>query len=204
MVDTISRITDGPFMPRKFRAKYPWRSLGWHLAAPEHRPAWLRVDRLPGKHEIAEDSVAGRREFERRFEARRQAETAAEEFRAIRRGWCLGPPEFRKAKLIRMGEKLGPSHAGELHQESAAAKAERIMAEELRSRNLTEQELQSRRKGDPAKMAIAARLRNETTLSLKSIAAQVGLGTSKSANARLHKWMRAPGRQQPHPEKAPN
>ena len=103
-----------------------------------------------------------------------------------------------------MCEKLGPSHAGELHQESAAAKAERIIAEELQSRVLTEEGLQSRRKGGPAKMAIAARLRQETALSLKSIAARVGLGTSRSANARLHKWMRAPGCQQPHPEKAPN
>ena len=35
-------------------------------------------------------------------------------------------------------------------------------------------------------MEIAARLRQETTLSLKCIAPWVGLGTSKSANARLH------------------
>jgi hypothetical protein len=47
-----------------------------------------------------------------------------------------------------------------------------------------------RRKNDPDKLAIAARLRRETTLTLKAIAARVRLGTSKSANARLHKWMR--------------
>jgi hypothetical protein len=99
---------------------------------------------------------------------------------------------------------LGPSHAGELHQESAAAKAERIIGEELRSRQLTEEELQSRRKSDPLKVAIAARLRRETALSLKSIAARVGMGPSNSANARLHKWMRATGCQQPHHEKAAN
>ena len=181
-------------MPRKFRAKYPWRSLGWYFAAPAHRPAWLRVDRRLGEHGIAEDSLAGRQEIERRVEARRQAETPAEEFRTIRRGWCFGPPEFRKGMHTRMGEKLGPSHAGEMHQESAAAKEKPIMAEQLRSRNLTEEELQSRSKGDPVKIAIAARLRQETTLSLKCITARVGLRTSKSANARLHKWMRAPDR----------
>jgi len=36
---------------------------------------------------------------------------------------------------------------------------------------------------------MAARLRRETTLWLKAIAAGEGLGTSKSANARLHEWM---------------
>jgi REP element-mobilizing transposase RayT len=27
---------------------YPWSSFGWYLAAPEHRPGWMRVDRLMG------------------------------------------------------------------------------------------------------------------------------------------------------------
>ena len=47
----------------------------------------------------------------------------------------------------------------------------------------------ARAKSDPAKLAMAARLRKETTLSIKSIAARVHLGTSKSANARLHQFM---------------
>jgi putative transposase len=54
--------------------EYPWSSFGGYLAAPPHRPAWLRVDRLLGEHGIARDTVAGRREFEQRLEARRAAE----------------------------------------------------------------------------------------------------------------------------------
>jgi hypothetical protein len=46
-----------------------------------------------------------------------------------------------------------------------------------------------RRKSDPGKPALAARVRRETTLPLKAIAALAHLGTSKSANARLHEWM---------------
>jgi len=38
-------------------------------------------------------------------------------------------------------------------------------------------------------MTIAARLRKETTLSVKAISARVHLGASKSANARLHAWL---------------
>jgi len=46
-----------------------------------------------------------------------------------------------------------------------------------------------RRKSDPGKLALAARVRRETTLPLKAIAALAHLGTSKSANARLNEWM---------------
>jgi len=47
----------------------------------------------------------------------------------------------------------------------------------------------ARRKSDPGKPALAARLRQETTLSIKGIAARVHWGTSKSAYARLHQFM---------------
>jgi hypothetical protein len=49
-------------------------------------------------------------------------------------------------------------------------------------------------KSDPGKLAIGERLRRKTTLTLKAIAARVNLGNSKSANARLHGWMRQKGR----------
>jgi len=63
----------------------------------------------------------------------------------------------------------------------------------------SETDLASRRKSDPAKLALAARLRQETTLTIKALAARVHLGTSKSANARLHNWMGRPRR--PHQTK---
>ena len=38
------------------------------------------------------------------------------------------------------------------------------------------------------KLQIAARLRRETILTIKSIAGRLGMGTSKSANVNLHAW----------------
>ncbi len=99
-----------------------------------------------------------------------------------------------------MEGKLGEHHAGELRRETAQAKAERIVTEELGRLGWKEAELVSRRKSDPAKLAMAARLRRETTLSLKAIAARVHLGSFKSANARLHQWMKA----EPPPDSIPN
>ncbi len=110
---------------------YPWSSFGWYLAAPEHRPGWVRVDRLWGEHGIQQDSPAGRQEFERHMEARRLEEADEEEIKALRRGWCLGSEPFRQKMLELMEGKLGENHSGELHRETAEQKANRIICEEL-------------------------------------------------------------------------
>ncbi len=73
--------------------------------------------------------------------------------------------------------------------EGSQAKADRIIAEELSRMGWSEKDLALHRKGDPAKLALAARLRNETTLSLKEIAARLHLGKSKGAKTNLLKWM---------------
>jgi len=65
-----------------------------------------------------------------------------------------------------------------------------ILKEELRRLGWRGRDLVAPRKSDPAKLALAARLRRETTLSRKAIAALAHLGSSKSANTRLHEWMR--------------
>jgi REP-associated tyrosine transposase len=172
---------------------YPWSSLPWYLAAGEHRPKWIRVDRLLGEHGIGQDTVAGRREFEGRMEARRLETGDPEALNELRRGWCLGGAEFKARMLETMEGKLGEHHAGELRRETAAAKAERIVAEELRRLGWREADLGIRRKNDPAKLAIAGRLRQETTLTIKAIAARLQLGTSKSANSLLHNWLHGAG-----------
>ena len=62
-------------------------------------------------------------------------------------------------------------------------------------------ELVRRPKNVPEELAIAARLRRETTLPLRAIPVRVHLGTSKSANAWRHQWMRKPTRLiQPKPK----
>ena len=110
---------------------YPWSSLPAYLAAPEHRPHWVRVDRLLGEHGLQEDTAASREEFERRMEARRLEEADEEEIKALRRGWCLGSEPFRQKMLELMEGKLGENHSGELHRETAEQKANRIICEEL-------------------------------------------------------------------------
>jgi len=179
--------------PAERLLSYPWSSFGAYLAAPEYRPGWVRVDRLLGEHGIQEDTPTSRAQFEQWMERRRVEETDPEALKALRRGWCLGGQSFRRELLLRMEGKLGEHHSGELHRASAEAKAERIIAEELQRQSWQEADLLSRRKNDAVKLEIAARLRRETTLSTKAIAARVRLGSSKAANRNLHAYMRGGG-----------
>jgi hypothetical protein len=109
--------------------------------------------------------------------------------RVFRRGWCLGSEEF-SGKLLELIEgKLSDNHSRELRRETVENKAERIIAEELSRLNWAEPDLASRPRNDPCKLAIAASVRRETTLPIKWIAARLALGTAKSGNTLLHKWL---------------
>ena len=77
-------------------------------------------------------------------------------------------------------------HSGEIKRESAQAKAKRIIGEERRRRGWEEEALQRRAKSDPEKLAIADRLRRETTPRLRQVAERLHVGSSKSLNNKPH------------------
>ncbi len=162
--------------PEQKLGAYPWSSYRGYAARPGKRPKWLRVGRLLGEMGIPKDSAAGRKEFERRMELRRW-EGRPEQWKGMRRGWCLGDKRFRKELLAQMAERVGASHYGAERQESGEVKAEGIVAEELQRRHWTEDRLKNRRKGDPEKVKIALRLRRESIMTLKWIAARLQMGT---------------------------
>jgi len=112
--------------------EYPWSSFGYYLREAKHRPKWLRVDRLLGEHGIGKDTASGRLEFERRMEGRRSGEGEAKQWQGMRRGWCLGTPEFKKGLLERMHGQLGPNHSASLRREASGERGEGIIAQELR------------------------------------------------------------------------
>jgi len=58
----------------------------------------------------------------------------------------------------------------------------------LKHRRWSEADLVRRRKCYPRKVALAARLRQETTLTVKAIATRLSLGTPRNASARLQEW----------------
>jgi hypothetical protein len=52
--------------------------------------------------------------------------------KVFRGGWYLGDGAFKKQMLGQVKGKLGDHHWGELYRETADAKAERILAQELK------------------------------------------------------------------------
>ncbi|MBM3883256.1 MAG: transposase [Verrucomicrobia bacterium] len=145
-----------PARAKLVEAEQPLRSFAWsswpaYLLAPSRRPDWLRVERLLGEYRIPKDSATGRQRLEQALEERRGAEEG-EEFKAIRRGWCLGEETFRQELLAQMSGRLGAEHYGEERAATAEALAEQIIAAELKRRRWQEADLKSRPKGDAVKV----------------------------------------------------
>jgi putative transposase len=162
--------------PQEKLSAFEWSSYRLYLGAPSRRPAWLRVDRLLGEWGIPKDSVAGRRVFAERMECRR-GEDSRQEFRPVERGWCLGREEFRLELLEQVSTPAGPSHFGEVLQEAAQVRAERLVAEGLKRLRWSELDLKARRKGEPGKVKLARELRSKTTMPLAWIAERLRMGT---------------------------
>ena len=77
--------------------------------------------------------------------------------------------------------------------ESGLDKAQRLVAEELRKLAWSEEELRKRKKGDAKKLAIARRLRQETTMTLAWVAQRQQMGT-KTYLSHLLYWSGRGGR----------
>ena len=92
---------------------------------------------------------------------------------------------MKKQLLAQMSERLGPEHYGEERQESQEEKAEQVVAEELRRRRWEEAALGQRAKGDPEKVKIVMRLRNERLMTVTWIAERLQMGSVANLNTLL-------------------
>jgi hypothetical protein len=103
----------------------------------------------------------------------------------------LGDEAFRKELLGQMKERMGAEHYGMERQETAEAQAEGIVAEELKRRHWREEDLVRRAKGDAVKVALAARLRAETVMTVKWIAERLRMGVPGYVNLLLYRRRKA-------------
>jgi REP element-mobilizing transposase RayT len=169
--------------PGQRLAEYRWSSWPQYLQSPGKRRPWLRVDRLLGECQIAKDDGAGRRQLEQAMEQRKEREQAGEasDWNELRRGWCLGSETFREELLERISEKQRPAHHGRELREAEEQWAERLVREMLEQAGWADAQLEKRRKGDPAKTRMAARLRLETTMTWAWVANRLSMGHWRTA-----------------------
>lgn len=155
---------------------YCWSSYPAYLQPA--RASWLRVDRVLGEFGIPGDSRVGRQRFEQVME-RRRFEADGKDYKGLERGWCFGAEEFRQELLAQVKGHIGPNHFGQERRESAEEGGRRIVQETLSDLGLTAAQFQLLAANAGVKVALARRLRRETTLSLKWIAQQLGGGSWK-------------------------
>jgi REP element-mobilizing transposase RayT len=107
--------------------------------------------------------------------------------------FSLGSEEFRQELLEQVNHQAGPRHVGEDIRQSTQAKAERIIRAELESLGWNRDELRRRRKSDPSKVRMAARLRRETTMTLDWIAEQLYMGSAGHVSHLFYRSTPNPG-----------
>ncbi len=181
-------------LPEQKLRDFVWSSWPEYMKPLEQRPRWVRVDRLLGELGIPKDSEAGRGQLEQYLETRR-AQEDVDEFKAIRRGWCLGGEQFRKELLDSVGAGASEPFRADARRETTEEKARRLLHEELDKLGWTGAELVKRAKGDARKIQIARRLRAETAVTLKWIAAELHMGTWTHVANRLSNNSEQPNNQ---------
>jgi len=167
--------------------QYPWSSYPAYLRPCRKRPAWLRVDRLLGEHGARRDDTYGRRQFRAQMEVIRQEGLTGEELRSLRTGWRFGAEDFVERLSELMEVKTDEGHGSKERKELDEEKAGRIVREELRKRRLKEESLRKLSKGAFEKLEIARRIRRETVMTHKWIAARLHMGEWKSMANKLSK-----------------
>jgi len=116
----------------------------------------------------------------------------------MRSKWCPSPNAALQRRAV-CDTSAARACYGEWRQESAEAKAERIVPAELKRWGGKEKDLPVRRQSDPEKLAMAARLRTETILAIPRIVVRLHRGSAKSAKAKLALRMKAHTRQSAQP-----
>ncbi len=171
----LNPVRAGLLKPQEPLQTFPWSSYPLYITE-RPRPAWLRVDRLLGEWRIRWDIPGAGRQFAAVMEARRQGELQ-KEFKALRRGWCLGSKHFRADMLKYIEEQKGKWHYGQELRESAEAKADRLIGQALRTSAVAEDQLRAWRRGHPWKLKLARKLRAETTVTIDWLAQRLHMGS---------------------------
>ena len=155
---------------------YPWSSYPFYLKGRRDRPQWMRCDRLLGEHGLGKETRRTRMEFSRRTERLRgQADGVSAE--QVRRGWLYGAEDFITRLLDRLEEPAGEHHRAKERTATDEELAERIVNAGMKELGWVKEDLRRRAKSDLAKVALARRLREETSVQLKWIARRLEMGT---------------------------
>jgi len=179
---------------------YSWSSFPEYVSTPRRRNRWLTTSRVYAALALKDDR-GGRRAYEEYMEERAKVALTKKgrclqdaEWKAIRRGWCLGGKEY-KERLLEMLDELildasGEAYVGQAVREHGERAADVLIGEGLKKLGLKESGLELLPKSDPRKSVLAWYVSSKTTVSQRWIGERLHMGSRGTVSNAIWKVRR--------------
>jgi REP element-mobilizing transposase RayT len=184
--------------PANKAVKYPWSSLPWWPR--KDRPDWLEAATVLGDAGGLPDNAKGWGKYRAYLEFLATDAVSAKELVAKRmsRGWCVGGKEFKAATrqdLARRGADLEEQRFAGIEPEGHRAERELIWEErlvKLAGRAGIDLTKLGGAKSDPAKVLLAAAMKQSTSVSNGWLARRLEMGQPASASQFVRRTLLQP------------
>ena len=182
--------------------RYQWSSYPWYLSGAGRGPAWLRRERVLAGLGLTERDV---KRYEAYIESRvlelglkAGRQELEEQWRVLRRGWYVGEAGFLEKLQTRLGALLAgkqrDSHSGGARRAHGEAAARALLVRGLAALGLGAKAWRELPRNAPEKTALAWWLRARTTVTLKWVSEELGLGHYTRVTQAVSRMERRPGR----------
>ena len=109
------------------------------------------------------------------------------EWDLLRWGWRVGTKDFLSRLAEQFVIETGEHHSAQVRQEKEIEKVQRLISEKLSSAGWDRARLGREPKGHPMKIRIAQEIREQSTMSMKWIAAELSIGSWTYLNKLLRR-----------------
>jgi putative transposase len=168
--------------------EYRWSSSWYLLNNQSKTPEWLSLGRIVEENTFQSDSLRARKLYLRDLEKQAELEDEAE-YHALRRGWCLGSPEFKAELKDGVCEQLShmdrSSIVGEPRRMHDEAEAERLLLIAAGMIGLDLESKDSLRHNDRRKEFVAWYLSRKTSVGQGWISERLGMGDLSNVSRAL-------------------
>jgi len=168
--------------------EYRWSSSWYLLRQLSKTPEWLTLGRIVEENTAQSDGLRARKLYLRYLEKQEELEDEFE-YRALRRGWCLGSSEFKADLKEGVCEQLSHldrgSIVGEPRRMHDEAEAERLLLIATGITGLDLAEKDSLRHNDRRKEWVAWYLSKKTSVGQGWISKRLAMGDSSNVSRAL-------------------